>query len=324
MAVIIGTSGNDTLNGTIEDDIIRTGLGRDIVDGGDGIDLLEIDYSASDGRIFYTSSSVPDQGVGELRSGDNRVTFNNVEIYSITGSQFNDEIFGGDFNDTLSGGRGNDVINGGKGADVLDGESGNDTLVRNLSSFNLGSIVDNTVSTMTLIDGTTASNFENINLTFGSGDDTVKTGLGRDIVDGGDGIDLLEIDYSASDGRIFYTSSSVPDQGVGELRSGNNRVTFNNVEIYSITGSQFNDEIFGGNFDDTLSGGLGNDVINGGNGNDIAVFAGNISEYEITRNGTTTTVINISNRGDGTDILLNIEEIQFSDFLDSIENLDII
>ncbi|ELS05328.1 putative calcium-binding protein, partial [Xenococcus sp. PCC 7305] len=178
MANIIGTSGDDFLNGTFEDDIIRTGLGVDTVDGGAGIDLLEIDYSLSANRISYSSNSVPALGSGRLSGGGNIVEFSNVEIYNITGSQFNDELFGGDFSDTLSGGNGRDTIDGGQGADVLDGGEGSDTLSRNLSIFNQGSVVDNTLSTMTLIDGTTASNFENLDITLGSGDDTIRTGLG--------------------------------------------------------------------------------------------------------------------------------------------------
>ncbi|ELS05432.1 putative calcium-binding protein, partial [Xenococcus sp. PCC 7305] len=245
----------------------------------------------------------------------------NVEIYNITGSQFNDELFGGDFSDTLSGGNGRDTIDGGQGADVLDGGEGSDTLSRNLSIFNQGSVVDNTLSTMTLIDGTTASNFENLDITLGSGDDTIRTGLGVDTVDGGAGIDLLEIDYSLSANRISYSSNSVPALGSGRLSGGGNIVEFSNVEIYNITGSQFNDELFGGDFNDTLSGGNGRDTLDGGNGNDIAVFAGSISEYEITRDGITTTVENISNRGDGRDTLFNIEAIQFSDFIGDISSV---
>jgi Ca2+-binding RTX toxin-like protein len=144
-------------------------------------------------------------------------------------------------------------------------------LRRDLSNFNTGSTVDNTDTVTNLIDKTVARNFENLDLVFGSGNDTILTGLGEDTIDGGGGTDRLVINYADSRNGIGYTSNSVTAEGSGELFSGSSGVSFTNIEVYNITGSQFNDNLFGGNLGDTLNGGDGNDFINGGSENDILV-----------------------------------------------------
>jgi hypothetical protein len=81
-----------------------------------------------------------------------------------------------------------------------------------------------------------------------------------------------------------------------------------------IVGGVLNDGLngFGGN--DTLIGGPGNDTIDGGVGWNTAVYAGNKADYtwQAGDNGTTLLTDNVAGR-DGTDILSNIELLQFKD-----------
>jgi Ca2+-binding RTX toxin-like protein len=257
-------SGNDT---------IETGLGEDIVDGGDGTDQLVVDYATAENGISYSNNSIPAEGSGQIIESLNsaNVSFSNIEVFNLTGSQFDDELFGGNSADTLKGNKGDDFIDGGKGRDRLDGGAGEDTLRRDLSEFTEGSTVDNTGRVTNLIDDTVARNFENLDLVLGSGDDTIKTGLGEDIIDGGEGTDQLVIDYAAAKSGISYAANSVPEEGSGQIIEAFNsaNVSFSNIEVFNLAGSQFDDELFGGNLNDTLRGAKGDDFIEGGSRNDI-------------------------------------------------------
>jgi Ca2+-binding RTX toxin-like protein len=128
MAIINGTVDDNLLNGTDANDTINPGLGEDTIDGGGGIDRLIINYAASRDRITYASDSVAAEGTGEIFSGVNGVTFTNVEVYNLTGSQFDDDLFGGNLGDTLNGGDGSDDLIGGGGNDILVGGDGDDIL----------------------------------------------------------------------------------------------------------------------------------------------------------------------------------------------------
>lgn len=256
-------SGNDT---------IETGLGADTVDGGDGTDQLVVDYVTATNGISYAANSIPEEGSGQIdASNAANVSFSNIEVFNLAGSQFNDELFGGNSADTLKGNKGDDFIDGGRGKDVLDGGAGADTLRRDLSDFNEGSTVDNTSVVTNLSDDTVARNFENLDLVLGSGDDTIKTGLGEDTIDGGEGTDQLAIDYGAAKSGISYADNSVPDEGSGQINTSfaPANVSFSNIEVFNLAGSQFDDELFGGNLNDTLRGANGDDVIEGGSRNDI-------------------------------------------------------
>lgn len=70
-----------------------------------------------------------------------------------------------------------------------------------------------------------------------------------------------------------------------------------------------NANLTGNDQDNTLSGNSGDNVLDGLDGNDTALYPRAASEYTVTQNddGTTTVV------GDGTDTLVNIEQIEFSD-----------
>ncbi|MES9910239.1 MAG: DUF4347 domain-containing protein, partial [Candidatus Thiodiazotropha sp.] len=68
--------------------------------------------------------------------------------------------------------------------------------------------------------------------------------------------------------------------------------------------------------DDTLTGGAGDDYLDGGAGTDTAVFSGSRADYDITwYAGTSELVVSDTRDGspDGTDTLINIEELQFAD-----------
>ena len=88
-------AGNDTITGTVFDDVINSGDGNDTVTGLDGDDTI----TAGDG--------------------------NNT----VTGGLGDDIVTAGTGNDSLTGSEGNDVLDGGTGIDTLSGGPGDDNLV---------------------------------------------------------------------------------------------------------------------------------------------------------------------------------------------------
>ncbi|MFZ2318493.1 MAG: VCBS domain-containing protein, partial [Pseudomonas sp.] len=97
-------SGNDSVTGTAEADLLRGDNGADTLNGGAGADRLE-----------------GGNGIDTL-NGD---AGNDILI----GDASNDILFGGDDNDILNGGSGSDSLRGGLGNDILTGGSNADTFV---------------------------------------------------------------------------------------------------------------------------------------------------------------------------------------------------
>ncbi|MDJ0825475.1 MAG: Ig-like domain-containing protein [Rhodobacter sp.] len=200
----------------------------------------------------------------------------------IKGQDGNDELIGNAGNDKLNGGDGDDTIEGGDGEDDIKGGKGKDTV--------LGGKNDDE------IDGGSGDDF----LDGGEGDDEVEGGSGNDTIDGGLGNDELEGD-------------------------GGDDV---------ITGGAGDDEIEGGSGDDTLEGGLGDDTIDGGSGTDTAVFEGSILDFAFSTPGGSSdddddddddddllvTDTNPADGDQGTDLLQDVEILQFDDFTLDLEN----
>ncbi|NEP19932.1 MAG: calcium-binding protein [Leptolyngbya sp. SIO4C1] len=113
---LIGTPGDDTLEGAAEGDTVAGDLGNDIITGGDGDDILRGDLN----------SRSPQDDV----AGGNDIIF---------GGEGNDRIGGKAGNDVLSGDAGDDMIWGDAGDDILMGVTGNDVLVGDNFSNGSGS-----------------------------------------------------------------------------------------------------------------------------------------------------------------------------------------
>ncbi|TRT78598.1 MAG: hypothetical protein EWV83_06355, partial [Microcystis sp. M_OC_Ca_00000000_S217Cul] len=89
-----GTNGNDNITGTSGDDTISPLRGVDTVNGGDGNDLLIIDYS-SNNYAGITGSSSYNSGYFEAyynSSSYDQVSFSNIERFQITGTIANDNL----------------------------------------------------------------------------------------------------------------------------------------------------------------------------------------------------------------------------------------
>jgi len=110
--IIVGTSNNDPLNGTIGADCILGRGGQDTINGNGGNDFI----SGGDGDDV-------------LNGGDgNDVIYGGTGQDTINGNNGNDTLFGSDGDDHLFGGPGNDILHGGQGQDVLQGQDNDDVI----------------------------------------------------------------------------------------------------------------------------------------------------------------------------------------------------
>lgn len=253
-----GNGGNDKLYGYRGHDSLYGGDGDDTLDGGRGNDFLEGD-SGNDKLVGWT-------GDDHLRGGPGNDTL-------IGGKDNGDGSDSG--NDILVGWTGDDLFWGGDGNDILYGDSDSGYLENSGNDKLYGQ------------DG-------NDQLYGGDGKDLLNPGYNpgaQDTVDGGNGNDTLQADYSSkTDGFGIHLGDS------GNLRIANRLygqtlVSFSNVENFDITGTQYDDvfegrsgndtlkggngedQLFGGNGDDFLDGGWGKDTLDGGSGIDTADFS---------------------------------------------------
>jgi len=82
-----------------------------------------------------------------------------------------------------------------------------------------------------------------------------------------------------------------------------------------VAGTSDDDVLTGGKGDDILDAGAGDDTLTGGDGTDVAVFSGNLSDYQVTYNRLTGayTVLDMRpDSPDGTDVLVGIERARFA------------
>ncbi|MBD2141204.1 hypothetical protein H6F39_07375 [Anabaena sp. FACHB-1250] len=201
---VFGTSGNDTLSGTINVDCLIGLAGNDtytVNNAGDvvvenpseGTDLVNasISYTLTDNFENLTLT-----GSANLNGTGNNL--NN----SLTGNTGNNILTGNAGNDTLNGGAGIDTLIGGLGDDIYVVDSTTDTITENSgegtdiiqSSVTFDLTVFPNIENLTLtgtavINGT--GNAGDNSLTGNSGNNTLTGNAGNDLLNGGTGNDLL-------------------------------------------------------------------------------------------------------------------------------------
>ena len=133
---IIGTDGDDTLNGSAGNDFFQGHAGADRLDGLSGTDTASY-FDSTTGVAVNLATGV---GLGGTAQGDqlfnieglsgsayNDVLTGNSGANRLFGSLGLDVLIGGEGADHLLGAEGNDILKGGGGADILDGGDGIDT-----------------------------------------------------------------------------------------------------------------------------------------------------------------------------------------------------
>jgi Ca2+-binding RTX toxin-like protein len=256
---LFGNGGSDTLDGGTGADTMSGGTGNDtyIVDdigdsvienSGEGNDTVRTSLAA-----YALTANVEDlryTGVGNFTG-----TGNDLNNY-IYGAGGNDTLSGGDGHDTLTGnggddslygGAGHDSLVGGTGADYMEGNDGNDVyhvdnvgdvvaeasgegtdeVYTTLTSYTLGSDVENLTSNTS-----SASSFHGIgngldNILYGhgatdtleglGGNDTIRGNGGDDVLDGGADDDLV---IGGSGADVLTGGSGADNFRIGYYESG--------------------------------------------------------------------------------------------------------
>lgn len=220
---IIGSNGNDSLNGGIgvdaDTDTIDAGMGNDTIRGSN-LETLIVDLGPGNdyyyGGLAYGATVNGGTGDDDLQGSAGVDTLNGGEgndtiygaagndslvggsgIDDITGGNGNDNLEGNTGDDTLAGDAGDDVLNGGDGTDDLQGGEGDDTLIGGEAADLMmgGPGTDNL-----------AGGAGNDALYGEAGVDDLSGDLGTDIIAGGDGVDELNggfdlayCDYTATE-----------------------------------------------------------------------------------------------------------------------------
>lgn len=277
--VTAAQGGVDVLLGGAGDDELFTVYGADVLDGGTGVDLFGLDRRWSSTGLYIDVATLG--GAAVLVDGVSVANVERLEVYGgtatdlLNGGVYNDFLDGGDGDDVMLGKGGNDVIVGGAGSDVIDGGEGDDVLVSGADTLN------------DIVYG-------------GAGNDQIN-GHAGDTLRGGEGRDLLEIDFVdvvggvTFDMRLTESGADVALAGGTILQSfelarvyfgdGNDVVTAGAEALEAhggggadvIVGSVMNDNLRGDAGDDLLIGGLGADYLEGGVGYDTVSYEGSLT-----------------------------------------------
>lgn len=195
----------------------------------------------------------------------------------VTGSAFGDTLAGDQGNNQLRGMGDYDWLVGSGGSDTFDGGSGLDTVAYSAATTGVTANLSTRQGTRGQAAGDHYVSVEN--LTGGSHADTL-TG----------------------------------DDQANRLRGlGGDDLIFGGGGKDRVDGGPGNDSLYGGAGSDRITGGGGRDFIDGGAGYDTAIFAGARDDYAILRQGGTVTLQHRNGGADGTDLLIGVEVLSFSD-----------
>ncbi|WP_395677993.1 hypothetical protein [Inquilinus sp.] len=266
---MLGSDGNDTIDGLAGDDILLGGFGNDVLTGSAGADQLNGGAGTDTANYSASAAGVTvDLGLGTGIGGDAQGdTLTGIE--SVIGSALADRLYGDGNANTLTGGDGDDTLRGGAGGDALNGGNGSDFANYQGSATGVSVNLATGINSGGDAQGDTLSNIENL---YGSSHDDQLTGndgrniiggeLGNDTINGNGGDDSL----SGEGGDDTINGGDGNDRLVG---GDGTDILHGNADNDSIDAGAGNDLVTGDTGNDTLTGGAGDDQIMGGAGNDF-------------------------------------------------------
>lgn len=326
-----GTSGDDTLRGGGDSDVIYGGEGDDLLYGGGGVDTVYggagddwVYGGGSEDKIYGDAGDdtlMGDAGEDTIYggegvdfvvagSGDDMVYGGSGDDYRLYGGLGDDAVYGGAGADTLRGDEGDDYIEGGAGDDSMAGGEGADTFVFGPAHGD---------DTITDFDAD-----ENDTIDISAFGDTITWDLLKaqfsEVTDEQGDVTGVQVDLSDWGGGTLTINGVVTadltagmfnlDDGSGST-STTADITFHigTLGDDTLTGGEGNDAIVGGVGDDTISGGDGDDyiiagadddTITGGAGEDTFVYMVGDGDDTITDFTDGEDVINLSGMADVT------------------------
>ena len=203
--VLYGLSGHSSLVGGQGDDTLYSADWDVMLDGGEGEDFAWIDRSGNAVPVVLAARGLS----GTLTDSGHTTRLRGLKRLEVFGGAGDDRMESGAGADTLHGGDGNDWLDGGAGANRLYGGAGDDTLVsggwdvvldggagQNLAILDRSSSLRGLLlGPAALSDGVATTLLQGIarlEVTAGSGADTLVGGAGDDTLRGGAGDDRLE------------------------------------------------------------------------------------------------------------------------------------
>lgn len=277
----------DTVNAGGGNDRIFAGWG-DIIDGGAGTDLLNVNLSGAGSGVDITIDTVATNDVTSLGTG----SFTGIETLAVTGTDWADRIAltSTVLSLTLTAGGGDDVITTGARGYVINGGSGDDTLISGVGgadTFNGGTGIDTidyrlaeagvTVKiNATGADGDRMTDVENV---VGSRFDDTLTGDSRaNLLDGAGGADVLAGGLGNDTYITDRSDTIIENAGEGSdtvvadfsyvLDANLENLTLAGMQAISGTGNAANNVLIGNSAGNVLLGLEGNDVLDGRGGAD--------------------------------------------------------
>ncbi|EAQ02323.1 Hemolysin-type calcium-binding protein [Pseudooceanicola batsensis HTCC2597] len=223
---VVGSQNADTIIGDGQDNLIEGIGGDDHMRGGLGADTI-IGYNGIDTASYQDSAVGVNVGIYRVGTGGTAEGDRLIYVERIIGSGHDDELVGGgtapilegaggddlliDYGGaaTIMGGNGDDTINAGTGADSIDGGAGIDTVrYANTSSVQIdlaagtgsgfaaeGDTLVNVENVIGSNAGDTLTGDDQVNRLEGLyGEDTIKGGLGNDLLLGGGNADVFVFD----------------------------------------------------------------------------------------------------------------------------------
>lgn len=248
-----GDSGNDTINARNGNDFIYGGTGNDTMNGGDGNDSYYIDANHGNDVIRDTK-------------GDNKLIFT-------------DGLSAEDYEASINAKLGFVLTNKETGETVSLPDFLTNPLNYNFS-FEGGSDTEESITNREVFEGTAADDYietgDGFNISYGGdGDDTLAGGKDIDFMYGGNGDDLVL-------GR----------NGVNVLfgEEGNDTIYDGDHGSY-LNGGNGDDMLYGGGGADVLDGGAGNDYLQADHGNDTYIFGKGYDTDTINASSDVNTII---------------------------------
>lgn len=318
MATYSGTNNNDSFFANSSADVFNMTtnvLGQDTIDGGGGVDTLNLSYATLTGYGYSSSITANDTGWNGSLSGDgtNYLSFSNIEKLNVTLTAGDDYLY---VDSAPLATAGNSLtLKGGAGADYL--QINFSTLTGTTFTVGAGGAVTSNRGTFSQWETysialgagtnnvTTAAG--NDTVTAGTGNDTISTGAGGDTINGGQGgadtidggadYDSYFGDYSTSVSNLTFTYNS--STGAGSMTGG---TTLANIEYVGVTTGSGNDSfVMSGNGNaSTVNGGDGVDTLtldrSGTNENysySSAIFANGAGGFSGYTNGGITSFSNV-------------------------------